>query len=126
MVDRRQDDRVQVGKECNLYIKDIGEITVTVKDISEIGIAFIMPYDETLHEKLKNIRELHFSYLDEFIFLGTEQSSIITASCNVVRVVKEDNSLLLGCTLASDKDIRQYVTRKKVSKFMELVKKQRT
>lgn len=126
MRDRRQDDRVQIGKECMLYIKGKDEIPCIVKDISEVGIAFEMEYSETLYKQLKEIKEIKFSYLDEFIFIGTEQTTIITAVCNIVRVVKKKEKLLIGCKMNSNSNIKHYVVQKKVNAFMESINSHKT
>lgn len=123
MRDRRQDDRVQIGKECMLYIKGKDEIPCIVKDISEVGIAFEMEYSETLYKQLKEIKEIKFSYLDEFIFIGTEQTTIITAVCNIVRVVKKKEKILIGCKLNANSEIRHYVTQMKVAAFMQTLER---
>lgn len=123
MRDRRMDDRVQLDKECLLYLKEIGELACVVKDISEVGIAFEVDYTDSLYKQLKEIKEIRFSYLDEFIFLGTEQSVIINANCDVVRVVKKKEKILIGCKLNANSEIRHYVTQMKVAAFMQTLER---
>ena len=123
MRDRRKDDRVQIGKEGILYIQEMDELLCIVKDISEVGIAFEVNYTDNLYNQLKEIKEIKFSYLDEFLFLGTPQSVIINAKCDVVRIVKKKETILIGCKMNSNNEIRHYVTQKKVTEFMKSIER---
>ena len=119
MTDRRRDDRVQIGLECMLYIEGLDEMEATVKDISEIGIAFEINFNEVLYDDLKNKKKLQFAYLDEFEFLQTHIEVVLQATCEIVRVSEESGKIVIGCTLNADKDIRHYVTQRKVKKFVD-------
>lgn len=119
MTDRRRDDRVQLGLECSLYIEGLDEMEAVVKDISEIGIAFEIEFNETIYEKLRDKKKLQFAYLDDFMIINTHTEVILQAMCEIVRVSREDEKIVLGCKMNADKNIRTYVTQRKVKKFID-------
>lgn len=122
MADRRRDDRVQIGLECLLYVEGLDEIEAVVKDISEIGIAFEIPFSNELDKLLESKKEMQFAYLDDFIFLDSHIEIILQAACKVVRVSKDGEKLIVGCELKADEDIRHYVTQRKVKKFIDNIR----
>ena len=120
MTERRIDDRVKINKECNIYLKKAGEIACLVKDISEVGIAFEIPStDETLINEIKKAKKIKFSYLDEFTYLSSTEFCVVTGIAHYVRVVEHKDNIVVGCTIEHDSKIKKYVSRKKVSTFME-------
>lgn len=119
MTERRRDDRVQIGLECMLYVDSLGEVEAIVKDISEIGIAFEINFNEEMFNNLQKCKELKCAYVDEFEFLQTHIEVVLQATCEIVRVSEESGKIVIGCTLNADKDIRHYVTQRKVKKFVD-------
>lgn len=125
MPDRRRDDRIAINQECSLYPQGLGEICCTIRDISEVGIAFELAYDEPLYEAIKMGTTITFSYLDEFTYMNENKVYIITRECQVVRKVKSDKTVVVGCTLTADEELKKYITCRKVSSFVEALKHHR-
>ena len=108
-MDRRMDDRVRIEQECNVYIEGT-EINCTLKDISEIGVAFELPFQKDTYNKLQSIT-------------GEDKLTIINDSCTVARIVKKGDKIILGCRLNPNNQIKKYVKEKKVSVFLEQINK---
>lgn len=123
-MDRRMDDRVRIEQECNIYMEGT-ELNCTLRDISEIGVAFEIPFHNDTYSKLQSITDLEFSYLDEFTYLGEDKLTIINDSCTIARIVKKGDKIILGCRLNPNNQVKKYVKEKKVSVFLEQINKNR-
>lgn len=122
MRDRRLDDRVNLENlDCVLYVTGFNEIAAKVKDISEVGIAFEIAYDEKIFQIMQNIKKLSFSFLDTYVFLDTEIEQILQGICEIARVVKKKDTIIVGCKLNADSELKHYITQKKVINFMDLI-----
>ena len=118
MPDRRSDDRVQIGLNCVLYIDQTTEMNAVVKDISEIGVAFEIPFSDVVYEMMQNKRDITFAFLDDFMFFDASVSAVCQAKATIVRITKSEDVILIGCKLNPSKQIRSYVEKKKVNKFL--------
>lgn len=117
-MDRRRDDRVCVQCDCTIYVQGFDETCCIVKDISEVGIAFEMNYDEQLYESITKGMKISFSYLDTFCYIDEDRSYAIIGKCHVTRKTKNDKTMIVGCDLVVDNYIRKYVTCRKVAVFI--------
>lgn len=117
-MDRRRDDRVNVQQECTIYVDGRDEIQCIVKDISEVGIAFEIDYDEQLYESIAEGMKISFTYLDKFRYLADDKSYIITKQCEVARKTKTDKTMIIGCNLVTDAYLKEYITCRKVAAFV--------
>lgn len=117
-MDRRRDDRVCVERDCVIYIQGFDEICCVVKDISEVGIAFEMEYDEQLYESIVKGMKVSFSYSDKFRYISEDRSYTIIGKCHVTRKAKNDKTMIVGCDLVADNYINEYITCRKVAVFV--------
>lgn len=117
-MDRRRDDRVRIRRECTIYLDGRDEIQCIVRDISEVGIAFEIDYDEQLYESIVEGVKIAFTYLDKFRYLADDKSYIITKECKVARKTKTDKTMIIGCNLVTDASLKEYITCRKVAAFV--------
>ena len=117
--DRRFYKRVNINKECIIYIKE-QEINCIINDISEGGISFKLDKNEDISYLLDNILvNFDFYFIDKFRYFEKNITSIVNGKCKVVRIEENKNEIILGCELIYDKNIQDYILKKKTSIFME-------
>lgn len=121
-MDRRRDDRTTLNIDCNIYLKEVGEIDCKVIDISEVGIAFEIEYNDRLYKKLNKGMKIKFLYLDEYLYANNEYFNIITSECILTRIAKKNNKMIVGCDLLIDNNIKKYIAQRKVVNFIEKMK----
>ena len=123
LADRRRDDRIHIHIECSLYPEGLGEVPATVKDVSEVGIAFELDFEESLYNKIKRGMYISFSYMDEFTYMREKKEYILNYDCTVARKCRQGEKFLIGCVVPADATFKEYVTCRKVAKFLETLPK---
>lgn len=106
--DRRGHERIEIQAAGCLLDSEDGEISITIHDISDNGLALYIPGNYEL--KTQQLRISFTDSIDERIF-------DINAVCEVSRVKKEEEGILVGCrVLEENANYRIYELLKRLRK----------
>lgn len=120
MSERREYMRINIGASGILYCSN-QEIPVTIHDISENGIGFLIPEDYEPIEFLDSVNEVKFSYVDEYRNLaGKTTTSYINGEAVAVHYhVTPQNQRVIGCRLKANNVIEEYVRSRKTIDYLK-------
>lgn len=120
MSERREYMRINIGASGILYCND-REIPVTIHDISENGIGFLIPEDYEPIEFLDSVNEVKFSYVDEYQNLaGKTTTSYINGEAVAVHYhFTPQNQRVIGCRLKANNVIEEYVRSRKTIDYLK-------
>ena len=96
------------GVDANIYING-KEITATIKDISETGIAFTIMH----YAPIRAGDIIRFQFLDSV----SKEHLVIDGRATVVRTNMEKNCLIIGCRIPLEKNYSNYVREKEALRF---------
>lgn len=114
--DRRFYERINVAVNCNIYT-DTNEITGKIKDISEDGFQIVV------NKEVKVVKNqlIGFEFVDKYKYLNEERTDIIIGNAKVVWIDFRNGKTRIGCSVSNDLEIIDYVGRKKVNEYIDLV-----
>ena len=114
--DKRSYKRIEIRKPAVVYSEDGYEAECNIKDISECGLAFEMPLNETNKKEFIVGDSIIIQFVDSFMFGREIEKALIHKKCLVCHITESEQSLTIGCYL-EDHEFAHYVMHREVSEI---------
>ena len=89
------------------------EISCMVKDVSEKGICFEIPADDSYSESLCAGESIHFQFIDTYQYGKEAETDVLSNDCTIRYVKMLGNLIRIGCYVSGE-DFSRYAVRREV------------
>ena len=91
-----------------------------VRDVSEKGICFELPADDTNAEALAEGRSVHFQFIDTYLYGKEAETDVLSNDCTIRYVKTLGNLIRIGCYVSGEEFSKYAVRREVVSGFKKV------